>query len=87
MTDRAARKKCTSIFGQKSDRLFSEESDMHTLFQRSLVLAFLIALLLVAQAAHAATVPDFTLPLLDGKSVTLNEFRGKPVLVNFFHSK
>jgi cytochrome oxidase Cu insertion factor (SCO1/SenC/PrrC family) len=39
------------------------------------------------QAAHAATVPDFTLQLLDGKSTTLTDYRGKPVLVNFFHSK
>lgn len=47
----------------------------------------LIGTLLVAQAAHAAPVPDFTLPLLDGKSITLKDFRGKPVLINFFHSK
>ena len=40
------------------------------------------------QAAHAALpVPDFTLQLLDGKSIALKDYRGKPVLVNFFHSK
>ena len=29
---------------------------------------------------------DFTLRLLDGKSVTLSGFKGKPVVVNFWHS-
>ncbi|NJD67436.1 MAG: hypothetical protein C3F12_02165 [Candidatus Methylomirabilota bacterium] len=47
----------------------------------------MISILLVAQAVHAAPVPDFTMPLLDGKSVALKDFRGKPVLINFFHSK
>lgn len=28
--------------------------------------------------------PDFTLPLLDGGTVTLSELRGKPVLINFW---
>jgi len=43
---------------------------------------------LALQAAHAASpVPDFTLQLLDGKTTTLTVYRGKPVLVNFFHSK
>jgi len=32
-------------------------------------------------------VPDFSLQLLDGKSISLKDYRGKPVLVNFFHSK
>lgn len=30
------------------------------------------------------TAPDFTLPDLDGKDVTLSSFRGKPVLINFW---
>ncbi len=55
------------------------------------VLAWLTTLLIGAlafQAAQAAApVPDFTLQLLDGKSTTLRDYRGKPVLINFFHSK
>ncbi len=31
-------------------------------------------------------VPDFTLQLLDGKNTSLQDYRGKPVLLNFFHS-
>ncbi len=54
-------------------------------------LAWLITLLIGAlafQAAQAAApVPDFTLPLLDGKTTSLQEHRGEPVLINFFHSK
>ena len=30
--------------------------------------------------------PDFTLQLLDGKAVTLSSLKGKPVVVNFWHS-
>jgi len=30
--------------------------------------------------------PDFTLQLLDGKSVALASLKGKPVVVNFWHS-
>jgi len=30
--------------------------------------------------------PDFKLRLLDGKSVTLSGLKGKPVVVNFWHS-
>lgn len=60
---------------------------MNTLLRRARFILLLIGTLLVAQAAHAASVPDFTLTLLDGKSVALKDFRGKPVLVNFFHSK
>ena len=55
-----------------------------------LVIAWLIALPLAAlslPAAQAATVPDFSLQLLDGKLISLKDYRGKPVLVNFFHSK
>lgn len=30
--------------------------------------------------------PDFTLRLLNGERITLSSLRGKPVLVNFWHS-
>ncbi len=30
--------------------------------------------------------PDFTLQLLNGESVRLSSLRGRPVLVNFWHS-
>ncbi|PWB78455.1 MAG: hypothetical protein C3F08_08535 [Candidatus Methylomirabilota bacterium] len=60
---------------------------MNNFVRKAISVALLIGTLLVVQTAHAAPVPDFTLPLLNGKSVALKDFRGKPVLVNFFHSK
>ena len=43
-----------------------------------------------AGAAAAARVgspaPDFTLTLLNGQKTTLSSLKGKPVLVNFWHS-
>jgi cytochrome oxidase Cu insertion factor (SCO1/SenC/PrrC family) len=33
-----------------------------------------------------ATPPAFTLESLDGKAVSLTQFRGRPVLVYFWHS-
>lgn len=60
---------------------------MSTLLRQARFIVFLIGTVLIAQSAHAASVPEFTLALLDGKSVALKDFRGKPVLVNFFHSK
>ena len=41
----------------------------------------------VFQTAQAAPVPDFKLQLLNGKTTSLQEHRGTPVLINFFHSK
>lgn len=39
----------------------------------------------VSPAPHmGATAPDFTLPTLDGGTVTLSQFRGKPVFINFW---
>ena len=55
--------------------------------QRAMFTTILIGTLLVVRAAQAAPVPDFTLPLLDGKSIALKDYRGKPVLINFFHSQ
>ena len=55
-----------------------------------MAIAWLTASLIGALApllARAAPVPDFTLQLLDGKSITLQDYRGKPVLVNFWYSK
>ncbi len=44
-----------------------------------------------AQAGAAAArvgspAPDFTLRLMNGQTVTLSSLKGKPVLVNFWHS-
>ncbi len=60
---------------------------MGNLLRTTMFTALMIGTLLIAQAVHATPVPDFTLPLLDGKSIALKDFRGKPVLINFFHSK
>jgi len=37
-------------------------------------------------ARIGSPAPDFTLRLLDGKSVTLSSLKGKPIVVNFWHS-
>ena len=58
--------------------------------REQIAIAGLFVLLFCAatlRAAQAATEPDFTLQLLDGKSISLKDYRGKPILVNFFHSK
>jgi len=42
---------------------------------------------LVESALRAGKpAPDFTLPTLDGKEVSLSQFRGQPVLINFWAS-
>jgi cytochrome oxidase Cu insertion factor (SCO1/SenC/PrrC family) len=37
-------------------------------------------------AKKGSPAPDFTLQLLDGKSLSLSSVKGKAVLVNFWHS-
>jgi cytochrome oxidase Cu insertion factor (SCO1/SenC/PrrC family) len=37
-------------------------------------------------ARVGSPAPDFTLTLFNGKSVTLSSLKGKPVVVNFWHS-
>jgi peroxiredoxin len=48
--------------------------------------ALLAAIALSAAMAHAepATVPSFSLPDLDGKTWTSDEFKGKPLIVDFW---
>ena len=58
--------------------------------REQIAIAGLFVLLFCAvtlRAAQAAPVPEFSLQLFDGKSISLKDYRGKPVLVNFFHSK
>jgi peroxiredoxin len=49
----------------------------------------LSAMALVVWASRPAPVeahPDFTLPDLDGRDVTLSSFRGQPIVVNFWET-
>ncbi len=39
-----------------------------------------------AEPTMGSLAPEFNLTLLDGRVVALKEFRGKPVLVNFWNS-
>jgi cytochrome c biogenesis protein CcmG, thiol:disulfide interchange protein DsbE len=45
---------------------------------------------LTGAASGAPTVgqpaPPFSLTLLDGRLISLSEFKGKPIVVNFWHS-
>ncbi len=63
----------------------------------ALAISMLIAVTLIPNAEKAAAgtsaaarvgdpAPDFTLQLLNGKSVTLSSLKGKPVVVNFWNS-
>ena len=45
-----------------------------------------VALLLALQPASERRVPPFRLPLLDGGTLSSEELRGSPVVVNFFAS-
>jgi cytochrome oxidase Cu insertion factor (SCO1/SenC/PrrC family) len=55
-----------------------------------LVIGGFVAYLMTQGPAETARTgslaPDFTLSLLNGQSVTLSSLRGRPVLVNFWHS-
>lgn len=55
-----------------------------------LVVGVFVAYLLNQGSAQIARkgspAPDFTLRLLNGESVTLASLRGRPVLINFWHS-
>ena len=39
-----------------------------------------------AAARVGSPAPDFTLRLMNGQTITLSNLKGKPVLVNFWHS-
>lgn len=57
----------------------------------TMALAVVALALLLGGPAQAATslppAPDFTLTLLDGKTLTLADLKGKPVLLNFWWSQ
>jgi peroxiredoxin len=44
------------------------------------------ATVVVPPSQSGQSAPDFTLPTLDGTSFTLSEFRGRPVVINFWAS-
>ena len=58
------------------------------------LLAGVMVLGLLASLAGAALgaptvgqpAPPFNLTLLDGRAISLGEFKGKPIVVNFWHS-
>jgi cytochrome oxidase Cu insertion factor (SCO1/SenC/PrrC family) len=60
----------------------------------AVAIGVIIALVMMQTGTKAASgiarvgrpAPDFTLRLLNGQSVSLASLKGKPVLVNFWHS-
>ena len=55
-----------------------------------LVIGGFVAYLMTQGSAQTARTgspaPDFTLRQMNGQSITLSSLRGRPVLVNFWHS-
>ena len=49
-----------------------------------LVLSILLSVSAAAQVKEGENAPNFTLKNLDGKEISLNQFRGKHILVNFW---
>ena len=49
-----------------------------------LVLSILFSVSAAAQVKKGDNAPNFTLKNLDGKEISLNQFRGKHVLINFW---
>ena len=49
-----------------------------------LVLSILFSVSAAAQVKEGDNAPNFTLKNLDGKEISLNQFRGKHILVNFW---
>jgi len=60
----------------------------------TLVMVMIIGLKIFAQQKNSLPssplvgkqAPDFTLPTLDGKTVSLSQFHGQPILINFWAS-
>jgi cytochrome oxidase Cu insertion factor (SCO1/SenC/PrrC family) len=50
------------------------------------IAAYLITSGPAAQARTGSPAPDFTLRLFNGESIALASLRGRPVLINFWHS-
>lgn len=62
---------------------------LHSQLILSSLLVLALSLASCAGSSSAApqvgkAAPDFTLPLLDGRYISLSELRGKPVLINFW---
>jgi cytochrome oxidase Cu insertion factor (SCO1/SenC/PrrC family) len=64
-------------------------------FQRrrhGIVVALLVACMLAAASVSFAAVqagqvaPDFRLPLLTGKEISLSQFKGRPIVLDFWDS-
>ena len=80
----------TTISSEEPDMTCLQRRPPATRWMRTVMLLWLLVFFngtLTRPQAQAAPVPDFTLQLLDGNTTSLQDHRGKPVLINFFHSK